>query len=117
MTKPFEPFWPKEEQQGLSENPKRINLGKPDDAAAELAETLQTVTTNSIFSRLALMLARSASFIFVWFLRPFVWLPIKFLGIAMINISAVGLSSGKRRGVTAEFEERRRQEKLRGRTI
>lgn len=117
MTKPFEPFWPKEELQSLSENPKRINLARPDDSAAELAENLQTAVTNGIFSRLALLLTRIASFIFVWILRPFVWLPIKFFGVALINMTATGLSRGKQRGVTSEFEERRRQEKLRGRVI
>ena len=53
------PFWPRatnhETEVGLSDNPKRIDLGKPDAAAAELAEALQTATTNTLFTRIVLM--------------------------------------------------------------
>lgn len=75
------PFWPKDannnEQRGMSENPKRIDLGKPDAAAIELSETLQTAATNTLFTRVVLTLTRSASFITVWIIRPFIWWPLK----------------------------------------
>lgn len=88
MSDTFKPFWPKDaqknEQTGLSDTPKRIDLGKPDAAAAELSETLQTVATNSLFTRLILWGSRSASFVLVWIVRPFIWLPLKALFYAMV---------------------------------
>lgn len=88
MSDTFKPFWPKDAQKneltGLSDTPKRIDLGKPDAAAAELSETLQTVATNSLFTRLMLWGARSASFVLVWIVRPLVWWPLKALFHAII---------------------------------
>lgn len=93
MNNSFEPFWPKTEQVGLSDNPKRIDLGKPDAAAAELADTLQTAATNTFFTRTVLMLTRGTSFIFVWVLRPLLWLPLKFLVSGAAGVLAISQPS------------------------
>ncbi|HCN73330.1 MAG: hypothetical protein H5U29_01785 [Pusillimonas sp.] len=83
MNEPFKPFWPKEDQVndkvGLSDNPKRIDLGKPDAAAEEFAETIQTVATNSLFTRIILWGTRGTSFFFIWIVRPLIWWPLKAL--------------------------------------
>lgn len=88
MSDTFKPFWPKDaqknEQTGLGDNPNHIDLGKPDEAAAELSETLQTVATNSLFTRLMLWGSRSAAFVLVWIVRPLVWWPLKALFHAII---------------------------------
>lgn len=93
MTNPDRPFWPKDaddgEQVGLSENPKRIDLGKPDAAAAELAKTLQTAADNALFTRIVLMLTHAGSFIAVWVLRPLFWWPLKAFLILMVFIGRI----------------------------
>ncbi|HCP77356.1 MAG: hypothetical protein CML16_02240 [Pusillimonas sp.] len=111
MTEPFKPFWPKEEQDnvsvGLSDNPKRIDLGKPDAAAVEFAETLQTVATNSLFTRIMLWGTRSASFFLIWIARPLIWWPLKALFLAIIWTNTPNENS---RRDEQEIEERWRQQ-------
>lgn len=65
-----------EAQQALVSSPAnrpQIDLAKPDASAAELADTLQTIAANSLFTRVAL-------FITNWIVRPFFWWPIKYTG-------------------------------------
>lgn len=93
MTDQHKPFWPKDADDdaplGLSENPKRIDLGKPDAAAAELAKTLQTAADNALFTRIVLMLTHAGSFIVVWILRPLFWWPLKAFLILMVFIGRI----------------------------
>lgn len=109
------PFWPQgtdnETQVGLSENPKRIDLGKPDAAAAELAETLQTAVTNTLFTRTVLMLTRGGSFIAIWIIRPLFWWPLKsFLAAAVWANTSNEKSRRHQRMLERNFEEQRRQD-------
>lgn len=55
-----------------------IDLAKPDAAAAELSETLQTVATNSLFTRVALTTIKWGALTTRWVVRPLIWLPIKY---------------------------------------
>ena len=55
-----------------------IDLAKPDVAAAELSETLQTVASNSLFTRVALTAVKLGRLTTRWVIRPFIWLPIKY---------------------------------------
>lgn len=48
-----------------------VDLAKPDAAAAELADTLQKITANTLFTRVVLMSTK-------WVIRPLIWLPIKY---------------------------------------
>lgn len=115
-------FWPKDADDGvplgLSEHPKRIDLGKPDAASAELAETLQNATTNTLFTRIVLMLTRSGSFIAVWILRPLFWWPVKAFLLATVWTNTPNENSRRdQQEIDRRWRERRRKEKLRGRTI
>lgn len=79
MTTPaFKPFWPADEKVGIGENPKRIDLGKPDGKAEVLADQLKTVQAQVLFSRLALFTCQ-------WILRPLLWWPIKYLGLSILR--------------------------------
>lgn len=111
MNEPFKPFWPKEDQVndklGLGDNPKRIDLGKPDAAAVEFAETLQTAATNSLFTRLILWGTRGTSFLFIWFVRPLIWWPFKALFLALVWTNTPNDNS---RRDEREIEERWKQQ-------
>ncbi|AEC18853.1 hypothetical protein PT7_0313 [Pusillimonas sp. T7-7] len=76
----FKPFWPRE-QVGIGDNPKPIDLGKPDGQAAALAEKLQKVPMNFAFGKIVLFIGK-------WIVRPFIWLPVKFFALAIVKIMA-----------------------------
>ncbi|TFL14071.1 hypothetical protein CSC67_07850 [Pusillimonas caeni] len=100
---PFKPFWPAEKV-GVGDNPKLLDLGKPDAEAAQLAEKLQNAQMSFLFSRVALFIGN-------WIVRPFIWWPLKLLGLSWLKMMAVSTDSKKKYDVN---EERRRQAKLGG---
>lgn len=112
------PFWPRgtdhDTQVGLGDNPKRIDLGKPDAAAAKLAETLQTATANTLFTRIVLMLTRSGSFIAVWILRPLFWWPLKAFLLAAVWTNTPNENSRRnQRELERRWELQRREQSSR----
>ena len=112
MSDTFKPFWPKDEAQsneqvGLSDTPKKIDLSKPDAAAAELADTLQTVASNSLFTRVALTTVKWGTLTTRWVIRPLVWLPIKYFSKAVWWSFINSFSSA---GENERSRERRRKE-------
>lgn len=80
-----------------SNNTQQIDLAKPDASAVELAENLQTITTNSLFTRIALVATK-------WIIRPLLWWPIKYL-------TKVAWWSLRNTNVP-DLEERRRRNEL-----
>ena len=52
-------------------NENTIDLAKPDEAAAELAATLQKIAGNTLFTRIVLFTTN-------WIIKPIFWLPIKY---------------------------------------
>ncbi len=103
MTDPtFKPFWPREHV-GIGENPKPIDLAKPDPEAAALAEKLQKVPMNFAFGKIALFIGK-------WVVRPFIWWPVKFFALAIVKVMAMSQPTRQHR----EFEERREQALLSG---
>lgn len=115
-SQPDRACWPKgaddDAPLGLSENPKRIDLGKPDAAAAELSETLQSAATNSLFTRIVLTLTRSASFIGVWIIRPFIWWPIKAFLTAAVWSNTPNENSRRWQALEKDWAEQQRMQDL-----
>lgn len=104
MTTPsFKPFWPADEKVGIGENPKRIDLGKPDGQAEVLANQLKTVQAQVLFSRLALFTCQ-------WILRPLLWWPIKYLGLSILR--NIEISRANQPKLAAMNEEHQRQREL-----
>lgn len=113
MNEQFKPFWSQEEQVndkvGLGDNPKRIDLGKPDAAAAEFAETLQTATTNSLFTRLILWGTRGASIFLIWIVRPLIWWPLKALFLALVWTNTPNDKSRRWQSMERDWAEQQRR--------
>ena len=119
MSDTFKPFWPKDntqsnEQVGLSDTPKKIDLSKPDAGAAELAGTLQTVVANTLFTRLMLWGTRGASFFLIWIVRPLVWWPLKAMFFAIIWANTPNEKSRRnQQEIERRWEDQRREDERR----
>ncbi|AEC18854.1 hypothetical protein PT7_0314 [Pusillimonas sp. T7-7] len=106
MTDPsFKPFWPREKV-GLGDNPKPIDLGKPDAEAAVLAEKLQKVPMNFVFGKIVLFIGK-------WIVRPFIWWPVKFFALAIVKVMAMNQPTQQQR----ELRRRREKNRLMGHEI
>ena len=100
---PFKPFWPAEKV-GVGVNPKPIDLAVPDADAVQLAEKLQNAQAGLLFSRVVVFTGK-------WIVRPFIWWPLKLLGLSSLKLMTFSAVSGRKYDVN---EERRRHAKAGG---